>query len=155
MEFKGKPKRLDFVFDTYNPPLYFVTFCTMHRRKLLDTEPVHAAFCDYAIEGSRRGVAVGRYVIMPDHIHLFVKGTVGLRLGEWVKGLKRCLYRAVIGVEPGETVWQPGYFEHIMRNSESFSKKWDYVVMNPVRQGLARDHKDWPYQGQIVAIDRV
>ena len=29
-------------------------------------------------------VAVGRYVIMPDHVHLFVRGSEVFELGPWV-----------------------------------------------------------------------
>ena len=67
------PQRLQWIFPRYDPPLYFVTFNTHHRRKLLATEQVHEAFVEFAFEAKDRGIGVGRYVIMPDHIHLFVR----------------------------------------------------------------------------------
>ncbi len=69
----GRPPRLERVFQKYDPPLYFVTFCTAKRRKILATSLAHDAFIAYARVAEDRNVAVGRYVIMPDHVHMFVR----------------------------------------------------------------------------------
>ena len=45
---KGTPPRLDQVFQKYDPPLYFVTFNTLHRRPLLARREVIDAFLAYA-----------------------------------------------------------------------------------------------------------
>jgi REP element-mobilizing transposase RayT len=85
--FGKRPPRLDRVFDA--SPLYFVTFCTHQRRALLARDDVHAAFILFAKRAERDfKVAVGRYVIMPDHVHLFVRGGQDFRLGRWVGLLK-------------------------------------------------------------------
>jgi hypothetical protein len=33
-------------------------------------------------------------------------------------------------------LWQPGFFDHILRSDESYAEKWNYVRDNPVRAGL-------------------
>jgi len=48
--------------------------------------------------------------------------------------------------------WQEGFFDHVLRTAESYSQKWDYVRMNPVRAGLCDEPGEWPYQGEIVSI---
>jgi REP element-mobilizing transposase RayT len=68
------PPRLDIVFQKYHPPFFFVTFNTYHRKRLLCNAQVHEEFRRFAKSGEERGISVGRYVIMPDHIHLFVSG---------------------------------------------------------------------------------
>ena len=98
------------------------------------------------------GAALGRYVIMPDHIHLFVCGDVEFELSKWVAGLKRTLSKALC--VHGQ-FWQPTFFDHVLRSDESYSEKWDYVCENPVRADLVKESNDWPYQGQPVVIDRV
>jgi hypothetical protein len=35
---------------------------------------------------------------------------------------------------------------------ESYSQKWEYVRMNPLRAQLSKTPEDWPYQGEIVQI---
>src|SRR5205823_10678286 len=48
--------------------------------------------------------------------------------------------------------WQEGFFDHLLRTDESYSQKWDYVQMNPVRAGLGPIAKIWPYQGEILNL---
>jgi hypothetical protein len=45
-------------------------------------------------------------------------------------------------------------FDHVLRTNESYSQTWNYVRENPVRAGLVESAADWPYQGEIVYIDR-
>ncbi|MEI6085670.1 MAG: hypothetical protein WCS70_15405 [Verrucomicrobiota bacterium] len=168
--FKGKPPRLGEVFQRYDSPVYFVTFCSGHRRPWLACDAVHRAFREYATRGCAHGIAVGRYVIMPDHLHAFVCGGRELDLGMWVRGLKRALgvgaavpaaggERTVTALPSGTAaatpLWQPGFFDHLLRSNESYAEKWEYVRQNPVRAGLVKRPEDWPYQGEIVVIDRV
>ncbi len=79
MMIKGRPPRLEQIFQTYVPPLFFVTICTIHRQKIGDLEAAHHAFEAYVRRARDEfGVGVGRYLIMPDHMHLFVRGGVTL-----------------------------------------------------------------------------
>jgi REP element-mobilizing transposase RayT len=150
---RSKPPRLNEVFQSHAAPLYFVTFCTMCRVECLATSAVHDAFRQYAGKAQDHGVAVGRYVIMPDHVHLFVRMGGDYCLGEWVKGLKRFMGTVCLGTN--RRVWQPGFFDHLLRHGEGYAEKWAYVVQNPVRRGLVTDSSKWPYQGEICVIDRV
>jgi len=52
-------------------------------------------------------------------------------------------------------LWQRGFFHHVIRNTESYAQKWEYVRENPVRAGLVERAEQWPFQGEIVLIDRV
>ncbi|HZE57819.1 MAG TPA: transposase [Chthoniobacterales bacterium] len=163
---KAKPPRLDRIFQKYNPTVYFVTFNTHLRRRILASEAVQRAFVAYCKRAAQHDIGVGRFVIMPDHVHLFVSFGIGaqLTLGEWIKGLKRWLDAAlrIRAVQPVGRVgqrlrsfWQPGFHDHVLRNDESYSGKWNYVRENPVRAGLVPHADEWPYAGEIVVIDRV
>jgi REP element-mobilizing transposase RayT len=142
---KGKPPRLDRI--CIDQPLYYVTFCTLHRRPSLANDQVHEKFRSYCTRAADYNIGVGRYVIMPEHVHLFVRGDAKFELGTWIRGLKRA-------IPSGSDFWQPGFFDHILRSDESYSEKWNYVRDNPVRSGLVSDAAEWPYQGEIVWIDR-
>jgi len=76
-----------------------------------------------------------------------------LSLVNWVKGLKRAILKAFPN-EKDHSLWQPRFFDHLLRNDESYAQKWEYVRENPVRAGLVHCSEDWPYQGEIVHIDR-
>jgi len=90
---------------------------------------------------------------MPDHMHLFVSGDEGFVLGRWVGELKQALARANSWSKSSGQLWQEGFFDHVLRSDESMSEKWEYIRQNPVRAALVNDPEDWPYQGEIVAID--
>jgi putative transposase len=145
----NRPSRLHWIFQSYDPPIYFITFNTHHRKRLLANVVVHNAFVEYAQSGVDRGIAVGRYVIMPDHVHLFVRGGPDFILAQWVRMLKRKLSKAVTSRLPH---WQSGFFDHLIRHSESYAEKWQYVCENPVRIGLVAAAEEWPWQGEIVTI---
>jgi REP element-mobilizing transposase RayT len=49
-------------------------------------------------------------------------------------------------------VWQEEFFDHVLRSSESYSQKWDYVKENPVRAGLVRRPDEWPWQGGVESL---
>jgi putative transposase len=146
----NRPPRLEQVFQKYDPPLYFVTFNTNHRRHLLANERVHQRFVAFGGTGLSRGTAIGRYVIMPDHIHLFVRGSLDFVLAQWVRILKRSLSAAIPETTPH---WQSGFFDHLIRHSESYAEKWEYVCRNPVRAGFVKDCQEWPWQGEIERLE--
>jgi REP element-mobilizing transposase RayT len=50
------------------------------------------------------------------------------------------------------TVWQEEFFDHVLRSSESYGQKWDYVKENPVRAGLVESSDEWPWQGEIESL---
>ena len=95
-------------------------------------------------------VALGRYVIMQDHVHLFVRGGRNFTLSPWIGGLKRAMSVAL----KSQQLWQPGFFDHVLRSDESYAKKWNYVRNNPVRAGLVKTADDWLYQGEVALINR-
>jgi putative transposase len=148
--FPRLPARLDTVFS--DSPVYFITFCTYRRRALLSTPLVHEAFLTFSRAAPEHQVAVGRYDLMPDHIHLFVAGDSAFRLGRWIGSLKQSLAKAIVRPETSDPIWQRGFFDHVLRSDESYAQKWDYVWANPVRAGLVSTPRDWPYAGEVVPI---
>jgi len=160
---KGTPPRLPVVFQRYDFPLYFVTFNTLLKRPLLANDSIHTAFRIYAERGMAFNIGTGRYVLMPDHVHVFVRIGPDMTLRRWASGLKQHLGKAIValGHEPTtipgaklKSFWQPGFFDHLLRRDESYMQKWDYVWHNPVRTKLVKQPEDWPYQGEIHRIDR-
>ena len=150
--FPQRPPRVPWV---RYAPVFFVTFCTYRRRQLLAAKKVHDAFVSFCERAAQsHNIAIGRYVIMPDHIHLFVCGDLQFHLGKWIKSLKQVLGKSISKDVKQNRLWQEGFFDHVLRNDESMAQKWDYIKENPVRAGLVTDSVDWPYQGEIVLIDR-
>src|SRR5258705_8740226 len=152
-DFGRRQPRLGRIFAT--GPLYFVTFCTYGRQQVWQTiRSTQRSFFFAKRAENNFNVAVGRYVIMPDHVHLFVRGGRSFRLGQWIGALKQALAKSATLSRAKGQIWEEGFFDHVLRSNESYSQKWNYVRENPVRAGLVKSSADWPYQGEIVYIDR-
>jgi REP element-mobilizing transposase RayT len=123
---------------------------------VLANHPVTAAFVRFGERAySEHNIAVGRYVIMPDHVHFFVCGPDDFQLGRWTGLLKQCLAKSVMRAPSADPIWQRRFFDHVLRSDESYEQKWNYVRENPVRAGLVTNADDWPYAGEIITIDRI
>ena len=146
-----RPPRLDLVFSKMRP-FYFVTFNTYRRLPLLARPEIHEVFCSFCVRAQEHGVAVGKYVLMPDHAHLFVALHTDVSLRKWVKALRSVLGKKLLALGVEKPHWQEGFFDHLLRSRESYSQKWDYVRMNPVRAGLSQTPEEWQYQGEIVSL---
>jgi REP element-mobilizing transposase RayT len=133
-------------------PLVFLTACTRDRSALLAQPSAYDALVSvWSQSADRQGWVVGRFVIMPDHVHLFARPQPNsVTLGKWIKAWK-CLSARALSRTAGRTsaLWQTDYFDHFLRCAESYSEKWDYVRHNPVRAGLVARADDWPWQGEI------
>lgn len=97
-----------------------MTFNTHKRARILATDAVHARFRAFAENAAKRQITVGRYVLMPDHAHVFIAGSREFVLAAWVRMLKLSLSSAITAARPH---WQEGFFDHLLRHDESYSEK--------------------------------
>jgi putative transposase len=132
-------------------PLYFVTVCTAGRRRLLN----QPAVVDIVVTAWRsaqgiHGWAVGRYVIMPDHVHFFTASHGGTKsLSDFMRDWKKWTARSIVAEKISSApIWQAEFFEHLLRSAESYAEKWEHVRQNPVRAGLVTHANEWLHQGE-------
>jgi REP element-mobilizing transposase RayT len=114
---------------------------------------VHDAFLAFGRRGDAHGAYVGSYVIMPDHMHLFVALAQDRRLSDWMKALKNSLSRTLRTTGISAPHWQKGFFDHVLRSDESYSQKWMYVRDNPVRAKLVKTWEEWPFSGEVWPLE--
>ncbi len=124
--------------------IIFLTSAAQERRDYFNNWRAAATFHRLWSDGSRW--QVGEYVIMPDHVHLFVRprypGQIGLCAWTgWWRGLAARELRS--------SVWQRGMWDVRMRSAEQYAEKREYVRQNPVRAALVHAPDDWPYRGKI------
>jgi REP element-mobilizing transposase RayT len=145
-------RRLELLFA--RSPIYFVTACTSRRRKILATAPIHQSLIRFAKEGPEHGAWIGAYVLMPDHLHLFISfDDERLALTTWMKSLKNAVSQTLRSQRIAMPHFQKGFFDHVLRSAESYEEKWHYVRENPVRAGLAKRWDEWPFCGEIFALE--
>jgi Transposase and inactivated derivatives len=150
--YRHRPPRLAQLSDGVRP-FYFITFVTHNRAALLANDEVHAAFICFCNRAAEHGVTVGRYILMPDHAHFFVVMAPEARpLKSWVGSLKMMIGKTLLRLGHNTPHWQEGFFDHVLRSSENYAEKWEYVRQNPVRAGLVETAESWRYQGEVQQI---
>jgi REP element-mobilizing transposase RayT len=92
--------------------------------------------------------SVGRYVILPNHIHLLVgdSDVAPYSLDRWVGAWKACVSRRW-PKEEDKPIRQRSFWDRQMWSDQTCDVKWLYVRNNPVRHGLVKHPDDWPFQG--------
>ena len=133
-------------------PVVFVTTSTLNRQRVLTNGAFHNLCRQVWAENQKNhGWMVGRYVIMPDHVHFFCAPTTNAKslsvfVGKWKEWTAKNAHRQI---QFSKTLWQPEFFDHVLRAEENYEEKWNYVRNNPVRAGLVANSVDWPYQGEL------
>jgi putative transposase len=124
--------------------------CTAQRHRSFEIhETVHAVRDQFQQSAERHEFAIVAYCFMPDHVHLLVEGSseradmttfasdAKQRSGFWFKRRHQA------------RLWQPSYYDRILRNDEATISVIRYIVENPVRAGLVRAPADYPFSGSL------
>jgi putative transposase len=143
----ARPPRID-GFDYRGPHRYFLTFCVLGRRlAFLDHAAARMIVTNFLQTSADCHFAVLAYCVMPDHVHLLVEETSEASdLRRYAKRMKQGSGQAYAH-RFGHALWQPGYFEHVLRQDEDAVQTARYILDNPVRAGLARHPLEYPFVG--------
>jgi REP element-mobilizing transposase RayT len=145
-------RRLEWIYKDH--PIYYLTLVAQDRKWLFANPDVHEAFIIFGQRAIDYGIAVGRYALMPDHLHVFAAfGPDSINLSNWVKSLKNSLSKCLRQRGIPSPHWQKDFFDHTLRSEESYHQKWEYMRLNPVRAGLVDKPDDWPFQGEIYQLE--
>jgi len=107
----------------------------------------------------RRPWEMTAIVLLPDHLHMLWRMPEGDHdYSGRISALKRRFTRAYLlqggpeaPVPAGQKlkrhrgVWQRKFWEHTIRDTKDFHMHLDYIHLNPVKHGLARRPRDWPW----------
>jgi len=153
------------------PGAYFITVCTKDRMHLygeVDGEEMLVNRIGQIVEGCWNelpdhypNVQLDEFAVMPNHVHgiiILLDHTVGAtsRRPEIGAGRLRPYLGNVVAYfkyqstkrinefhnTPGATVWQRGYFDHIIRDERSLTRIREYIASNPQRWSLDAENRD-------------
>ncbi|MDR3492746.1 MAG: transposase [Gammaproteobacteria bacterium] len=129
---------------------YFFTVVTYKRRPILCSE--------YAINRLRNAFHYTKLkhpfkmpaiVILPDHLHCLWQ--LPENDSDFSKRWRIIKHYFSVGMSSETTVgknkqiWQPRFWDHIIRNEKDLHRHLDYIHYNPVKHGYVKKPLDWPY----------
>ncbi len=127
------------------PTIVYATVCCKNRRPWLATDKHHEILLNVWQDTSHW--VVGRYVLMPDHLHLFAGcQETAIEFDAWVQYFKSQFTKRN---KCKECVWQTDHWDTRIRNAQHYEEKAWYMYNNPVRAGLVADAVDWKFKGAV------
>jgi len=119
--------------------VYFITCVTTNRRPVLEGKAERSP-----IRETLRNVRMHHpfemraYALMPDHIHLLLQVPGTTDISRIIHSLKRNYtlnYKRAKGYTGPLSVWQRGFWDHVIRDERDFGQHLDYIHYNPVKHG--------------------
>ena len=97
--------------------------------------------------------SIWAYCFMPNHLHLLVEGqNTNGDMRRFVALFKQKTSYWFQGIY-GKKLWEPNYYEHVLRNDEDTIAVARYIFRNPVRGGLVEDYSRYSYSGSFELED--
>ncbi len=132
------------------PVVYLVTICCARRRKLF-TDPIAVRVGTECLIRSttRWGWNVLKVCFMPDHVHLLLCPNVDRdkSLSKFIQAWKSSVVLRLAAHGIAGDIWQREFHDRLLRTDDKLEEKWEYIRLNPVRDGLCAIPEEYPYSG--------
>ena len=146
----SRPRRLE-GFSYVGKHQYFLTFCCRDRLTVFKDHRIAAqTLAQFRRTASLEQFSILAYCLMPDHAHLLAEGLCDSsdfrRFAKMARQRAGALYARTRHLP----LWQPGYFERVVREEDDARAMAGYIVNNPVRARLVDSPVDYPFVGSDV-----
>ena len=127
---------------------YSLCFVTLHRTPHFANEALAAGTLKQIQRTCHdQDFALIAYCLMPDHVHLAVKGrTAESDLQRFVRIAKQRVAYVARTQFRIPTIWQGGYYERVVR-AHGMESVVRYILNNPVAAGLVERAEEYPFSG--------
>jgi putative transposase len=134
--------------STNNAQTYFVTSKTWEGRPLFQAEPWARLFFENLISHRSSAYLLHEFVLMPDHFHLLISPAIALeRTVQMIKG--GFSYRAKKELGSNAEIWQRGFADHRIRDTQDYDLHLHYVHLNPVKKHLCGSPAEYRYSSAL------
>ena len=86
------------------------------------------------------------FVVMPDHLHWLFQLQDKVPLATLMREVKgKSSYLINKSASSKRKIWQPGYYDSLIRSEEHLRDVSRYIIANPLRAGIVKNVRDYPY----------
>jgi putative transposase len=101
-------------------------------------------------EQARQHCLVFTYCLMPDHLHFLISPQIeGASMLVFVDQYKGKTTNASWRCGWHGKLWEPRFYDHVVRGDEDLREIAEYILANPVRQNLVGCDADWQWSGAM------
>ncbi len=131
--------------------VYFITIRAYNNRSPFTHDDLNQVIIDALCEEDRRqNCAVFTYCLMPDHLHFLASPRQdGISILTFTDQFKGKTTNRSWNVKWSGKLWQPRYFDHIVRREEDLWAIDQYILNNPVRKGFVERAEDCRWSGHL------
>lgn len=131
---------------------YFLTVCLNDRSSDLLVREIEALRASWREVNAARPFETVAAVVLPEHLHLIWRlpeddHDFPARLSQLKAGFTRRLDASCKGAgrKRARGVWQPRYWEHLIRDDKDLERHVAYIHWNPVKHGHSGHPDDWAF----------
>ena len=126
---------------------YHIIICTYQRQKILaDNKIARIIFSTFNWLETGHRLEWICITVMPDHVHAVIKLEEGQSLSKVLHSLKLFTAREINKhLSRNGSLWQKGYTDWGIRTEVTLDRTIRYCYANPVRAGIAKTSRDYPY----------
>lgn len=130
---------------------YFITFNIHNRSSIFEDVKIARLFCKHiAVNEKKNQCKWLTWVLMPDHFHGLLQLGEKVQLSKVIAELKgTTAYKINAELDRKGKLWQTSFYDHALREEENRKNIARYIVANPLRKGLVKDIKKYPYWNSI------
>jgi putative transposase len=134
--------------EYFGTRIYFLTICCHQRHSAFADKPIGLWITKSLMDSAARfHFLLHAYCVMPNHVHVLTEAVQpSCHLSEFVSDFKQrtgfyCQRKI------GCRLWQPRYYDHLLRKAEDTDPAARYIWWNPVRGGLCANPRDYTLSG--------
>jgi putative transposase len=138
--------------------IYFITGVTKERAPILKPETDMELFRETMRKAKiYHPFTMQAYVFLYDHFHLLIFVPATTNISKLLQSIQRNYtlnYKNAHGISTPLSLWQRGFWDHVIRNDQDFENHFHYIHNNPVKHGYVTRPVDYPHSSFHEYVER-
>ena len=125
----------------YVPDVYYFITCVLAKRRPILGEEQHMTLFRETLHEVKKlyPFTMKAFAFLSDHFHLLIFVPESTNISTLMKSVQwnfTMNYKKVAGVNGRVSLWQRGFWDHVIRDERDYMNHFHYIHYNPVKHGL-------------------
>ena len=138
------------LYETPGRPVFLTVRCSGDRSPFVNPAFNGELIDALLLERRRSRCSLYAYCLMPNHLHILVAPRRdGASVLDMLRRFKGASTRIAWRFGITGRLWQPRYYDRVVRGGDAVEQVADYIMYNPVRRGLAAEPDQYGWSGVV------